>query len=142
LFARPQVVQPAVRATVHDRDSIPDARTAGRRGRRKSAGRIRLSRERRSTGVHDEPAELRRQQLLLADGPYFLGRPRRNEARIDGRETGERFTFQDFMGVGTFFGKTRRMNAEIGIKHYSNGNVFTRNASIKIPLTLTLGLAF
>jgi len=61
---------------------------------------------------------------------------------IDGKDTGERFTFQDFMGIGAFFGKTRRMNAEIGIKHYSNGNIFTRNASIKIPLTLTLGLAF
>jgi hypothetical protein len=70
-------------------------------------------------------------------GPTYLSR-----ALIDHRETGERFTFQDFMGVGTFFGKTRRMNAEIGIKHYSNGNVFIRNASIKIPLTLTLGLAF
>jgi opacity protein-like surface antigen len=70
-------------------------------------------------------------------GPTYVSR-----AVIDGRETGERFTFQDFMGVGAFFGKTRRMNAEIGIKHYSNGNIFTRNASIKIPLTLTLGLAF
>jgi len=70
-------------------------------------------------------------------GPTYVSR-----AVIDGRKTGERFTFQDFMGVGAFFGKTRRMNAEIGIKHYSNGNIFTRNASIKIPLTLTLGLAF
>jgi opacity protein-like surface antigen len=70
-------------------------------------------------------------------GPTYVSR-----AVIDGRETGERFTFQDFMGVGAFFGNTRRMNAEIGIKHYSNGNIFTRNASIKIPLTLTLGLAF
>ena len=61
---------------------------------------------------------------------------------IDGKDTGERFTFQDFMGIGAFFGKTRRMNAELGIKHYSNGNIFTRNASIKIPLTLTLGLVF
>lgn len=61
---------------------------------------------------------------------------------IDGRDTGERFTFQDFMGVGMFFGKARRINGEIGIKHYSNGNIFTTNASIKIPLTLTLGLTF
>jgi hypothetical protein len=61
---------------------------------------------------------------------------------IDGRDTGERFTFQDFMGVGMFFGKERRLNAELGIKHYSNGNIFTQNASIKIPLTLTLGLTF
>jgi hypothetical protein len=70
-------------------------------------------------------------------GPTYVSR-----VVIDGHATGERFTFQDFMGVGAFFGKTRRMNAEIGIKHYSNGNIFTRNASIKIPLTLTLGLAF
>jgi hypothetical protein len=70
-------------------------------------------------------------------GPTYISR-----TVIDGRETGERFTFQDFMGVGTFLGKTRRMNAEVGIKHYSNGNIFTSNAAIKIPLTLTLGLAF
>ena len=70
-------------------------------------------------------------------GPTFI-----SQTVLDGRDTGKRFTFQDFMGVGAFFGKTRRMNAEIGIKHYSNGNIFTRNASIKIPLTLTLGLTF
>jgi hypothetical protein len=70
-------------------------------------------------------------------GPTYLSR-----TVIDGRETGERFTFQDFMGVGAFVGKARRVNAEIGIKHYSNGNIFTRNASVKVPLTFTLGLAF
>ena len=70
-------------------------------------------------------------------GPTFISR-----TMIDAQDTGERFTFQDFMGVGAFFGKTRRMNAELGIKHFSNGNIFTRNASIKVPLTLTLGLAF
>ena len=60
---------------------------------------------------------------------------------LDGRDTGERFTFQDFMGVGAFLGKTRRMNVELGVKHYSNGNIFTENPGIKIPLTLTLGLS-
>jgi len=70
-------------------------------------------------------------------GPTYLSR-----VVIDGWQTGSRFTFQDFMGVGAFLGKTRRLNAEIGIKHYSNGNIFPDNASIKIPLTLTLGLAF
>ncbi|MEO8256452.1 MAG: acyloxyacyl hydrolase [Acidobacteriota bacterium] len=70
-------------------------------------------------------------------GPTFISR-----TMIDARNTGERFTFQDFIGAGAFFGKSRRMNAELGIKHYSNGNIFTSNASIKIPLTLTVGLAF
>ena len=70
-------------------------------------------------------------------GPAFL-----SQVVVDGRDTGERFTFQDFMGVGAFFGRARRWNGEIGIKHYSNGNIFTTNASIKVPLTLTLGLTF
>ena len=70
-------------------------------------------------------------------GPTFI-----SQTVLDGHDTGDRFTFQDFMGVGAFFGKTRRLNAELGIKHFSNGNIFTRNASIKIPLTLTLGLTF
>ena len=70
-------------------------------------------------------------------GPTFI-----SQTVLDGHDTGDRFTFQDFMGVGAFFGKDRRMNAELGIKHFSNGNIFTTNASIKIPLTLTLGLTF
>lgn len=70
-------------------------------------------------------------------GPTFI-----THTVIDGLDTGEHFTFQDFMGVGIFFDKGRNLNAELGIKHFSNGNIFTKNGSIKIPLTLTLGLAF
>ena len=61
---------------------------------------------------------------------------------LDGRDTGAHFTFQDFMAVGAYLGKSRRLNAELGIKHYSNGNLFTTNASVKVPLTLTLGMTF
>jgi Lipid A 3-O-deacylase (PagL) len=61
---------------------------------------------------------------------------------LDGRDTGAHFTFQDFMAVGAYLGKSRRLNAELGIKHYSNGNLFTTNASLKVPLTLTLGVTF
>jgi hypothetical protein len=70
-------------------------------------------------------------------GPTYI-----SQRIVDGLNTGERFTFQDFMGIGGFFGKARRLNAELGIKHYSNGNIFTRNASFKVPLTLSLGLTF
>ena len=70
-------------------------------------------------------------------GPTYI-----NRTLLDGRDTGEVFTFQDFMGVGAYIGKPRRLNVELGIKHYSNGNIFTRNASIKVPLTLTFGLVF
>jgi hypothetical protein len=82
-----------------------------------------------------EPADLYFGYSLA--GPTYLSR-----TIIDGRDTGENFTFQDFIGLGAFLGKARRLNAEIGIKHYSNGNIFTTNASIKVPLTLSLGLTF
>jgi hypothetical protein len=65
-----------------------------------------------------------------------------NRTVIDGLETGARFTFQDFMGIGAYLRPDRRLNAEIGIKHFSNGNLFVTNASIKVPVTLTIGLTF
>ena len=70
-------------------------------------------------------------------GPTFI-----NEYQLDDLNTGASFTFQDMMGVGAFLGKSRRLNAEISIKHFSNGNLATANAGIKIPLTFKLGLVF
>lgn len=84
---------------------------------------------------HTEPADYYVGYSIA--GPTFV-----SAIVIDGRDTGDHFTFQDFVGVGAFLGKTRRMNAELGLKHFSNGNIFTTNPGIKIPLTLTLGLAF
>ena len=70
-------------------------------------------------------------------GPSYISR-----TVIDGLDTGSHFTFQDFMGLGAFIGRTRHLNVEIGINHYSNGNLFSENAGVKIPLTLKLGYAF
>jgi hypothetical protein len=70
-------------------------------------------------------------------GPSYL-----SKTRLDDSESGRHFTFQDFMGVGIFAGKNKNINAEVNINHYSNGNIFTENAGVKIPLTFTLGYAF
>jgi opacity protein-like surface antigen len=75
-------------------------------------------------------------QYSLA-GPTFI-----SEQHLDGRETGRRFTFQDFMGIGAFIGAERRLTAGVKINHYSNGNIFTENAGVKVPLTVTLGYTF
>jgi hypothetical protein len=61
---------------------------------------------------------------------------------LDGHDTGRHFTFQDFMGMGVYWGKRRRLNAEVRIGHYSNGNLFPQNAGVEIPLTFYLGRAF
>ena len=70
-------------------------------------------------------------------GPSYI-----SKVIIDGAETGKHFTFQDFMGAGMFAGKERKFNAELRIGHYSNGNVFSQNAGVKVPLTFNLGYAF
>jgi opacity protein-like surface antigen len=67
-------------------------------------------------------------------GPSYISR-----IEIDSLEIGKRFTFQDFMGIGSYFGKKRNMNAEVRIAHYSNGNLFPQNEGVMIPLTFNVG---
>lgn len=61
---------------------------------------------------------------------------------IDGLDTGENFTFQDFLGFGFYFGATRNLNVEFKIIHYSNGGMFDVNPGVDLPLMLNLGYAF
>ncbi|MBC7947483.1 MAG: acyloxyacyl hydrolase [Chitinophagaceae bacterium] len=67
-------------------------------------------------------------------GPTFISKP-----IIDEKQTGKRFTFQDFMGLGIFAGQKKRLNAEIKIAHFSNGNIFPKNEGVMIPLTFGVG---
>ncbi|WP_397447539.1 acyloxyacyl hydrolase [Polaribacter sp. R77954] len=70
-------------------------------------------------------------------GPAYI-----SKADIDGFESGPKITYQDTMGFGIFFGDKRKYNIELRIMHYSNGNIFTRNDGVAIPLQLTLGKTF
>ena len=70
-------------------------------------------------------------------GPTWI-----SEKDIDGHDTGPNATFQDFMGFGAFFGKDRKYNIELRIMHYSNGNNFTDNGGVAIPIQFTFGRTF
>tara|TARA_B110000240_G_scaffold75409_1_gene85871 strand:- start:5700 stop:6938 length:1239 start_codon:yes stop_codon:yes gene_type:complete len=70
-------------------------------------------------------------------GPAFI-----SKSDIDGFESGPKITYHDTMGFGVFFGKQRKYNFELRIMHYSNGNIFTRNAGVAIPLQFTFGKTF
>jgi hypothetical protein len=70
-------------------------------------------------------------------GPTFI-----TKSDIDNTKTGPKITYQDTMGFGVFFGKDRKFNAELRIMHYSNGNIFTRNDGVAIPIQFTLGKTF
>ncbi len=70
-------------------------------------------------------------------GPTYI-----SSTMIDDVNTGKHFTFQDLMGLGIFTGKNRHINAEIKIGHFSNGNLFPKNAGVGVPLTFNAGYAF
>ena len=70
-------------------------------------------------------------------GPTYI-----SKVILDDLNTGRHFTFQDFMGIGWFAGANRNLNFGLKINHYSNGNIFTQNAGVKIPLTFSVGYAF
>jgi hypothetical protein len=70
-------------------------------------------------------------------GPTYI-----SKVVLDDLNTGHHFTFQDFMGIGWFAGANRNLNFGVKINHYSNGNIFTQNAGVKIPLTFSIGYAF
>lgn len=89
----------------------------------------------RLTAVRTRPADL--YLFYSVAGPSYISR-----SVIDGHDTGGGFTFQDFMGVGAFVGRGRRVSAVLKINHYSNGNLLTANAGVKVPLTLGLGVTF
>ncbi|HEY6913770.1 MAG TPA: acyloxyacyl hydrolase, partial [Paludibacter sp.] len=70
-------------------------------------------------------------------GPSYI-----SKTVIDDKESGKHFTFQDMMGFGSFIGAQKKLNLDVSINHYSNGNIFVYNRGVKIPLTFTLGYDF
>jgi len=67
-------------------------------------------------------------------GPTYI-----YKTNVDNVPLGRKFTFHDFMGIGVFTGKNKKLHAGIRIAHYSNGNIFPENDGVKIPLTFNLG---
>jgi hypothetical protein len=61
---------------------------------------------------------------------------------LDNLNTSPKITYQDTMGLGVFFGEKRSYNAELRIMHYSNGNIFTENSGVAVPIQFTLGKTF
>lgn len=67
-------------------------------------------------------------------GPTFI-----SKTVLDDINTGKKFTFHDFMGIGTFAGQQKKLYAGIRIAHFSNGDLFQHNAGVMVPLTFNLG---
>ena len=46
------------------------------------------------------------------------------------------------MGIGGFLGNEKKINFEVKIGHYSNGDIYPYNEGVKIPLSFSLGHTF
>ena len=85
--------------------------------------------------IHSKPADFYFYYSIA--GPTYI-----SKTILDGEDTGRHFTFRDLLGIGSFIGKQRKLNAEINIGHFSNGNMFPYNSGVKVPLTFCLGYNF
>ena len=85
--------------------------------------------------IHSKPADY--YFYYSVAGPTYI-----SKTILDGENTGRHFTFQDLLGIGSFIGKNRKINTEIRIGHYSNGNMFPYNDGVKVPLTFCAGYTF
>jgi hypothetical protein len=82
--------------------------------------------------LHTNPADFFFEYSVA--GPSYISKTKLDDVRI-----GRRFTFHDFMGIGVFAGKNKKVHAGLRIAHYSNGNLFPQNDGVKVPLTFNLG---
>lgn len=60
--------------------------------------------------------------------------------RLDDRNLGMHFAFQDIAGIGASFGPKESLSVRLSALHYSNGSLCNMNAGITLPLILTVAL--
>lgn len=65
-----------------------------------------------------------------------------SETRIDRRNLGMHFAFQDLLAFGVSYGKKKELSVSLGAIHYSNANLADRNSGITIPLIVNVGYRF
>lgn len=65
-----------------------------------------------------------------------------NHTRLDDRNLGIHFSFQDRMGVGALLGASEQFSVGVHVVHYSNAHLSSHNSGITIPLVLDVGYRF
>lgn len=75
--------------------------------------------------------------LELSIGLSYL-----NHTRIDHRNMGIHFAFQDRAGIGALLGTSERVSIGVHAVHYSNAHLSSKNSGITIPLMLDVGYRF
>jgi hypothetical protein len=75
--------------------------------------------------------------LELSVGLSYL-----NQTRLENRNLGIHFAFQDRMGIGALFGRSENLVLGVHAVHYSNAHLSNHNSGITVPLVLDVGYRF
>ena len=75
--------------------------------------------------------------LELSIGVAYL-----NHTRIEDRNLGIHFSFQDRMGIGALLGASEQVSIGVHAVHYSNAHLANNNSGITVPLVLDVGYRF
>lgn len=81
-------------------------------------------------------------------GPYLpyleisIGIAYLNHTRLDNRNLGIHFSFQDRMGVGVFLGTCEQFSIGLHAVHYSNARLSAHNSGITVPVVLDISYRF
>lgn len=75
--------------------------------------------------------------LELSVGVAYL-----NHTRIENRNLGIHFSFQDRFGVGALLGESEKVTLGVHVVHYSNSRLSSHNSGISVPLVLDIGYRF
>src|SRR5690606_6866279 len=65
-----------------------------------------------------------------------------NQTRLENRNLGIHFAFQDRMGLGALLGMSEKVTIGVHALHYSNSHLAAHNSGISIPLVLDVGYRF
>lgn len=75
--------------------------------------------------------------------PYIeasIGLAYLNHTRLDNRNLGIHFAFQDRLGVGVRFGETKQLSVGFHIAHYSNAHFSGHNSGFTLPAVFDVGI--
>jgi lipid A 3-O-deacylase len=64
------------------------------------------------------------------------------QTRLENRNLGIHFSFQDRMGIGALLGRAEQFSLGIHAMHYSNAHLSEHNSGLTIPLLLDVGYRF
>lgn len=70
-------------------------------------------------------------------GPAYL-----SNTRIGDRDLGVHYSFQDQLGLGLAYGKSKQFYTTLQFLHYSNAGISQHNNGMTLPVYLTLGYQF